>query len=148
MNLCDHYNYVKTTVLSGKLKKRVCNHVLAILMTYMETGLKVRFQNLWTKFWDGYCLSTMYQIFLIQIAFQSPDIVEFDLWDSVIKIAFNFKSRGTEKIELSSQGIYNFQILGHETLIVTDYKYAKISSLLCWIFSKYLSRSNRIWTNI
>ena len=44
----------------------------------------------------------------------------------MIKIALNFKSRGTEKIELSSQGTYNFQILGNETLIIADYKYAKI----------------------
>ena len=43
----------------------------------------------------------------------------------MIKIALNFKSQGTEKIELSSQGTYNFQILGNESLIIADYKYAK-----------------------
>ena len=43
----------------------------------------------------------------------------------MIKIALNFKSRGTEKVELSSQGTYNFQILGNETVIVADYKYEK-----------------------
>ena len=43
-----------------------------------------------------------------------------------MKIALNFKFRGTEKIELSSQGTYNFQILGNETLIIADYKYAII----------------------
>ena len=68
----------------------------------------------------------MYQIFLIQIAFQGSDIVELDFGGSVIKIALNFKSRGTEKIELSSQGTYNLQILGNETFIIADYKYAKI----------------------
>ena len=69
----------------------------------------------------------MYQIFLIQIAFQSSDRAELDFWGSVIKIAFNFKSRGTEKIEFSSQGTYNFQILGNETLIfIADYKYANL----------------------
>ena len=68
----------------------------------------------------------MYQIFLIQIEIQSSDRVELDFWGSVIKIALNFKSRGTEKIELSSQGTYNFQSLGNETLIIADYKYAKI----------------------
>ena len=67
----------------------------------------------------------MYKIFLIQIAFQSSDRVEIDFGGYVIKIALNL-SRGTEKIELSSQGTYNFQILGNETLIVADYKYAKI----------------------
>ena len=73
--------------------------------------------------WD----STKYQIFLIQIAFQSSDRAELAFWGSVINIALNFKSRGTEKIELSSQGTYNFQILGNETLIIADYKHAEIS---------------------
>ena len=68
----------------------------------------------------------MYQIFLIQIAFQSSDRVELDFWGSVTKIALNFKSRGTEKIELSSQGTYNFQIFENEPLIIADYKYANI----------------------
>ena len=68
----------------------------------------------------------MYQIFLIQIAFQSSDRLELDFWGSVFKIALNFQPRGTEKIKLSSQGTYNFQILGNETLIIADYKYAKI----------------------
>ena len=64
----------------------------------------------------------MHQIFLIQIAFQSSDKVELDFCGSVMKIASNYKSRGTEKIELSSQGTYNFQNLGNETLIIADYK--------------------------
>ena len=68
----------------------------------------------------------MYQIFLIQIAFQSSDKVKADFWVSVIKIALNFKSRGTENIKISSQGTYNFQILSNETVIIADYKYAKI----------------------
>ena len=67
----------------------------------------------------------MYQIFLIQIAFQSSDRVELDFLGSVIKIALNFKSQGTEKIEDSSQGTYNFQILRNETLIIAEYKHAK-----------------------
>ena len=68
----------------------------------------------------------MYQIFLFQIAFQSSDRVELDFGRSVLKTALNLKSRGTEKIELSFQGTYNFQILGSETHIIADYKYAKI----------------------
>ena len=64
--------------------------------------------------------------FFIQIAFQSSDRVELDLRGSVIKIALHFKSQETEKIELSSQGTYNFQILGNETLIIADHKYANI----------------------
>ena len=37
----------------------------------------------------------------------------------------NFKSGGIKQIEISSQGTYNFQIVGNETLIIADYKYAK-----------------------
>ena len=43
-----------------------------------------------------------------------------------MKITLNFKSLGTEKIELSSQGTYNFRILGNEILTIADCKYAKI----------------------
>ena len=71
----------------------------------------------------------MYQIFLIHIAFQSSDRAELDFRGSIIKIALNFKSRGTEKIEFSSQGTYSFQILGNETLIIADYKYANVFKL-------------------
>ena len=46
----------------------------------------------------------MYQIFLIQIAFRSSERIDVDFGDSVIKIALNFKSRRTKKIEFSSQG--------------------------------------------
>ena len=58
--------------------------------------------------------------FLIQIAFQSSDRVELDFWGSVIKNAFNFKSRGTEKVELSSQG-------------PTSFKFWKWNSYYCWL---------------
>ena len=44
----------------------------------------------------------------------------------MIKIALNFKSQETERIELSSQGTYNFLTVGSETLILADYKYARI----------------------
>ena len=68
----------------------------------------------------------MYQIFLIHMAFRRSDRIELDFGGSVIKITLNFKFRRTEKIELSSQGTYNFQILENGTLIIADYKYAKI----------------------
>ena len=71
----------------------------------------------------------MYQIFLIQIAIQSSDRVELDFRGSVVNICLNFKSRGTERVKLSSQGTYNFQILGNETLVIADCKYAKIFKL-------------------
>ena len=68
----------------------------------------------------------MYQIFLIQIAFQSSDRVEPDFSGSVIKIALNFKSRETEKNGTFLPRTYNFQSLGNETLIIAHYEYAKI----------------------
>ena len=68
----------------------------------------------------------MYQIFLIQVAFQSSDRVKLDFRGSVVKIALNFKSRETEKIELFSQGGYNFPILVNKTFIIADYKYVKL----------------------
>ena len=52
------------------------------------------------------------------------DRVELDFLCFVIKIALHLKSQGTEKIRLSSQGTYNFQILGNETLVIADYEYA------------------------
>ena len=68
----------------------------------------------------------MYQIFLIHVAFQSSDRVELDFWGSVIKIALNFKSQGTKKSNFPPKGPTTFQILGNESLIIADYKYAKI----------------------
>ena len=68
----------------------------------------------------------MYQMFLIQTALQISDRVELDILDFVIKIALNFKCRGTEKVKFSSQGTYNFHILGNETLIIADCEYAKM----------------------
>ena len=41
-------------------------------------------------------------------------------------MALNCKSRGTDKVELCSQGTYDFQILGNETLAIADYKDATI----------------------
>ena len=76
----------------------------------------------------------MYQIFLIQKAFQSSDRVELDFCIFVIEVALNFKSQGIEKMKLSSQDTYNIQILENETFIIADYKYVKkISGLPCWI---------------
>ena len=62
----------------------------------------------------------MYQIFLILIAFQSSDRVELDFCGFVIKIVLSFKSQETEKVKLSSQETYDFQILGNETLVIAD----------------------------
>ena len=65
----------------------------------------------------------MNQTFLTQIAFQSSDSPEVNFEILKLKTVSNFKSRGTEKFELSSQGTYSFQILGNEALIIADYEY-------------------------
>ena len=83
-----------------------------------SNGTKVRFKNLCTKFWDRCCYSTMYQIFLLQIAFQSSHRVKLDFWGSVIKVASDFRSRGTEKIELSSQGPTAFKFCEMKLLLL------------------------------
>ena len=54
--------------------------------------------------------------------------MELDFCGFQIKIALNFKSQGTEKLELFSQGAYNFQNLRIETRVIADYEYAKIFS--------------------
>ena len=46
-----------------------------------------------------------------------------------IKIALNFKSPGTEKLEIFSQGTYGSQNLRYETLVIAHYKYIKISRI-------------------
>ena len=61
-----------------------------------------------------------------RIVFQSSDRVERDFFDSEIKIALSLKTRETKKIKISSQGTYNLQILGNETLIIVDCEYIKI----------------------
>ena len=43
----------------------------------------------------------------------------------MIRISLNFKYGGIAKIEVSSQGICNFQNLENETLIIADYEYTK-----------------------
>ena len=42
-----------------------------------------------------------------------------------MNIAWNFKSRGTEETELSSEETYNFQIW-RKSLFISDQKFAKI----------------------
>ena len=54
--------------------------------------------------------------------------MELDFCSFQIKIALNFKSQGTEKFELFSQGSYNLENLRNETLVIADYEYAKVFS--------------------
>ena len=63
----------------------------------------------------------MYQIFLIQMAFQSSDRVELDYRSLVIRISLNVKSQGTKKIEVFSQRTDDSKNLGCETLYIADY---------------------------
>ena len=58
------------------------------------------------------------------------------------KVALNFKSRGTEKFELFSQGTYNFQNLRNETLVIADYEYAKIFSFALFDMKLWLREEN------
>ena len=53
--------------------------------------------------------------------------MKFDFIGFVTKIGFNTKSQGTLKVELFSPGIYKFQNLGNETLVIAGYECVKIS---------------------
>ena len=103
------------------------------LMDRSYITLNVRFKNLWTKFWDRLCYSTMYQIFLIQIAFQRSDKVELDFWVFVVKIALNFKSQGTKKSNFPPKGPTTFKFWVMKLLLLPITNMQKFSSLLCWI---------------
>ena len=42
-----------------------------------------------------------------------------------MKVVFNLNSQGNEKFDLFSQGTYDFQNLGNETLFIADYENVK-----------------------
>ena len=63
-----------------------------------------------------------------------PDFCSFQ-----VKIALNFKSQGTEKFKLFSQGTKDSQNLGNKTLVI-DYEFVKICKKLC--LRKYLVNEN------
>ena len=44
----------------------------------------------------------------------------------MIKVAFSFKSQGTEKIDLFSQGIDGSKNLRYKSLMTVDYKYKEM----------------------
>ena len=58
------------------------------------------------------------------------------------KIALNVKSEGTENLWLFSQGMYNFQNLGDETLVIADYKCVKISKFAVLYVKLWLNEDN------
>ncbi len=55
--------------------------------------------------------------------------MELDFVGFVIRISLNFKSQGTEKIELFSQGTDEGPNLIFETLGIADYEYVKNSNI-------------------
>ena len=46
----------------------------------------------------------------------------------MIRISLNFKSQGTKKIEILSQGTHDLKNLKCETLYIVNYEYVNISS--------------------
>ena len=68
--------------------------------------------------------------------------MELDFCSFQIKIALNFKSQETEKFELFSQGIYNFQNLRNGTLVIADYEYVKIFSFAVFDMKLWLKEEN------
>ena len=60
----------------------------------------------------------MYQIFVIQIVFQSSDRVEPDFCDVVIKITLNFKSRDTKKSNFPPKGPTTFKFWEMKLLLL------------------------------
>ena len=92
-----------------KLKKRVYNHVLAILTTHMETRLKAL--NEWS--FNKYCLC-------------------------LTKIVLNLNSQRNTKINFESPLTYNVQILGSNTMTIADYKDVKfvVFTSCCQVMDK------------
>ena len=62
----------------------------------------------------------MYQIFLIQIAFQSSDKGKLDFLGSVIRNALNFKSPGTNESNFPPKGLTTFGKWISYLLLITN----------------------------
>ena len=106
-------------LITNMQKFQVCYVGLIIYYT------NVRFKNLWTKFWDRCCHSTMYQIFLIQTAFQSSDKV---------KLCFEFQiPRDWKKSNFPPKGPTTFKFWVMKLLLLRITNMQKFLSLLCWI---------------
>ena len=68
--------------------------------------------------------------------------MELDFCSFQIKIVLNFKSQGTEKFELFSQGTYNFQNSRNEIWVIADYEYVKIFSFAMFDMKLWLKEEN------
>ena len=66
---------------------------------------------------------------VFQVLFWSFGRVWFYFGGFVVKVAYSFKSQGSQKIELWPQGTDDCQNLRYETLIIVDFKYIEVSSL-------------------
>ena len=71
----------------------------------------------------------MNRLLSFRYCFESPVECDFIFLCFVVKVAFKFKSQGTEKIEIFSQGTKERQNLRYESLIIIDPKNEEISSL-------------------
>ena len=61
-------------------------------------------------------------------------LIEYGLiWRFAVKVAFGFKSQGTEEIEFFSQGTDDSINLRYESLITSGYKCKEIPVLLSWM---------------
>ena len=62
-----------------------------------------------------------------------------------MKMFFNLNSQGIEKFELFSQGTYDCQNLGNETMFVADYENVK-KPTFDWLATKlWLKGSSILW---
>ena len=80
----------------------------------------------------------MYQIFLIQIAFQSSDRVELDFLGSVSKNALNFKSRGTKKLNFPPKEPTAFKFWKMKLLLLLTTKSKNFQ--VCYIGYKVIAK--------
>ena len=73
--------------------------------------------------------------------------MELDFCSFQIKIPLNFKSQGTDKHELFSQGTYDSQNSRYETLAIADYEYAKISRTAVMDMKLWMKEDLNLHTN-
>ena len=63
----------------------------------------------------------------------------------VIKILFNLKSHGNEKLQPFSQGTYNFQNFGNATMFIADHEDVKKSAFDRLAAKLWLKESTILW---
>ena len=78
----------------------------------------------------------MYQIFVIQITFQSFNRVELDFWGFVIRISLSVKSQRTKKVEVFSQGTDDSKNLRCKTLYIADHDHILLTGCQVLLWNK------------